>query len=1081
MAQPLIAPEIRDIREGPNREFVVNPRTGNRVRADGRIGRAVLNAHRIEMEGADRALPRGILARRVVPAARPGPVIRGYFAPRVARAIGAYRVQAFNPAGRPATTVARFAQEIAATLANVPNAFQVMIRFLDPDERAVWRTVSAGTARHMLERIDSLQNGAYGQSDAVYAEGLLDTSEFQIGSRVHPNGGATLRFSGISKVPGRKSQFFKLVDFSGKAKNGDCLLAVLRAVAKEQGCLVPKERNDALRRRCGIPPGNIDASPANMTALANAFGLRIRVITGMAVPPDAERVYDDSQARLIGRNLCKTVPEMVQIANAGAADAPPCDVYLADQHYEYIQRVLEPIKTCPITGDIISVDDKRSAAAIRRRVVEQGRTWYADRKVADAPEKPKKVVWKERVIVYDYETIYTGDGTLEPYALGYIAFNPEEETHDFSELEARVVQVIRRPGESAYRVSAPLLDELAAAPPDVRYTLVSFNGAKFDHFILADAANNRGYLSKLFATAGGGLRSLTLMQRHDTLDLAKLIPAMSLAKACQGFQTSPTKMDGFSHVEIQREYEAGKLYDWLAANRGRLSDYLARDVLSESSLFQRLAVALPSLTGKAIYGAKAVQTIGSHAWALMSETCPLPRRVESEELDRHIRTAIVGGRVQVYKDEHDPAEGPARIIDEQLNMLDFASLYPTAMAAVDKAASVFDPSEMWGVYPSGAENAEPHTVEAWTPGEIGIYSITVHEQPPGLPNVLPNRGETLDWGDRGEFDTMATHIDLALIQKGGGRFTVHSGHVWPVHKRGLFRDFILPLAARKDEQDALEKAGDPSFNPAMRMALKLLMNSASGKLCQSNYEDEITLATGSVAQLAADSKMSQDHPRTWIPLGAETCIIIGKKPLDKVYKKNAKPSIMAVLVYAYSRALVWRTLCQHNVLYSDTDSGLFRAADCLAIRRAFPQLDPTGRRKELGDLEEELKPHARAVAYRIAPKDYAVFLYDADDKLIPNASKIRVKGINMRSDRLITDEEHAGITGAGMPELTEAYHGGAGAAIGRPLSDIAIAKEFYDIRSQGTPVRVLSSQIVRSYRDEAAPLKLVQRYLVKKL
>jgi len=995
------------------------------------------------------------------------------------RRVGAYRVRAYASERDPAVTITEFAQDLVKEVEKLPpGAYRhSIVAFEDPDGYIIRRTVHGSTVDELADQLARIQGErSIAGSDTIPEEYSLQTDSFQISSVVPPAGGG-LKFTGISSTPGRRHPHFELKDFSGKSKEGDCLFSILRAVRKARGMGLIKTRNTKLRQQLGLEPGSVPATDRAIGVLASAFGLRVRVLTGMVVPPDEEREFDDNPARPLMRNRCTTVACPQIIAEGGAEESPACDVYLADDHYEYIAKILEPIRTCPITGDMILMDETPSMASIRRRVIAQGRTWFA------APERGRqraRIIQRDRVIVYDYETVYDKTtGLLEPYALGYTVFDPEGADDDFSAKAADVTLCIRAPGTNRFGVSSSLLETILAAEDDVRYTLVSFNGARFDHFLLAEAAHNHGCLKGAFATASGGLRSLQI-GRHSTLDLAKLIPATSLASACRDFRTFPTKVDGFSHTEVQKQHQNGTLFTWLNDNRARLEEYLTGDVLSEASLFVKLSLALSAVTGKPIYGHKSCQTIGGHAWELMSAKCSLPAPVATLERDQHIRRAVVGGRVQVYRTESDPPTGPAKpIMGERLYMLDFASLYPTAMAAVPKAAAVFDDADGWGLYPTGLYNGEPRETDAFVPGQVGVYEVTIHEQPPGLPNVLPRRapGSPLDWDYRGEFDGLATHIDIALIRGGGGRVTVHSGLVWPRSSRGLFKDFILPLAELKDRQDQLAAAGSPEANPSLRMVYKLLMNSASGKCCQQNYDDMVELATGSSQQLSAERKMDQTKPITWIPIGGETCIIIGKKPTDKIYKKRAKPSILSVLIYSYSRALVWKTLCQHNVLYSDTDSGLFRKSDYEAVRAAFPDMDPTGRRKELGDLEQELAEHSSADAFRIAAKDYAVFLRDADGALL-SKSKIRIKGVNMRSDRLIVNP--GALSGLDVADMTNAY---SESSLDRswPLSDISVAREFYRLRSAGERVTVLSSQITRSYKDSDAPFSLRQRFLVKGL
>jgi len=1021
-----------------------------------------------------------------------------YGAEPTATDYGKYRTLAFfDRPGAPMRSPEELLQGIVDTIPKLYKTRAVKVAFVDRDtQRRTFRYLRGRTLTDLRAEVDSLMAGTptHG-SDALESNSIdLVTDGFEV-LFTRPSAGGALSFVGINKGKGAIHPHFSLIDFGARAKDDECLLYILRALVRANKLQQPTKLNVQLRKLLDIPAGPIAADSAVIDKLGRSFGLYIRVITGMTVPLDNDRVFDDAAHRVMDRNLCtESKPYPIVIASSTNVDAPPCDVYLSNGHYEYINKILQ-IDVCPITGDIITGDAAvagRTSEQKADRVISQGRVWHAE--PTTVVQSKKQRIDTELVIVYDYETTTDRLGTIEPYALGYMVFDPKKHGECFKDEAASVTRCVRKAGQSKYEVTKPLLDLIWQAPKGTRYTLVSFNGARFDHWLLAQAAARHtmartfdspgatGMLTSLFATAGGGLRSLSLLGRHRTLDLAKLAPAMSLADACKGFQCSPTKQEGFSHVVVQQAADEGHLYDWLDSNRQELASYLGRDVLSTSSLFMKLSTALTGHTKQSIYeGDTPCQTIGGHAWAMMQDKCELPSRVKSEELDKTIREAVVGGRVQVYDLEQK------HISEDQLHMVDFASLYPTAMASVPKCAELFKDNERWGHYPCTKAGSEPVAVRCWTEGEVGIYDVTVHEQPKGLPNVLPRRDkdQPLGWGCRDEFRCWATHIDIALIVNHGGRVTVHSGYVWPITSQTLFRRFIEPLAEAKDAQDDMAK-DDPAFNPALRQVYKLLMNSASGKTCQANYDDEVILASGRAAQESAESKFDKDSEPLVIPLCQETgtVILIGKKPREKVYKKTAKPSILAVLIYAYSRALVWRTLCQHNVLYSDTDSGLFRTADYDALRAAFPKLDPTGRKKALGDLEQELAPHGRAEAFLIAAKDYSVFLYkDAADTVpIPHPkSKIRCKGINMRNDRLIVDDITAKhLATLSFVEQTQAYNE-VTRDRSKPLSDVSTMLEYYKKRVTGQKVEVLALQWTRSYKDEANPLALTQRYIVKHL
>lgn len=1055
---------------------LVNPKTGNAVLRSGATGKAILREHKQQLIATGQMLPRKTGTMK----AKPASVVDSQtynnrrVVPGQADRHGAYRRQTYEVKGAPPNSIDEWAATIAAKIKTTANYVQTAVVFKSPNGDTVARTLHGKTRRELSAEIERISLGVVGTAEQAGSDVIGDdyepvTSSFTLGSVVYPVGGTRRPFKGIRFNAGTRHPHFKLVELSADAAPGDCLLAVLRKVAKSYGIGVGRVRNATIRANLDLPDGDLPASPEVIERVARYFKLRVRVITGMAVPDEADRVYIDGkiagEAKTVNR--CQTVAEEVVIASGGAPDDPQCDVYLADNHYQYIHHVLEPIRTCAVTGDLLVDGKEYTSREAKRRVLEQGRVWYNG--YQRTRKRARETPLIEKLIVFDYETTYDSNGDLRAYGLGYLIFDPTHDA-DFSQEGDNVVQCYDT-GMDRHAVTRPLLEELARAPENVRYTLVSFNGVRFDHFLLAAAAHAKGVLSKVFATSQG-LRAVHI-GRHTTLDIAKIIPGTSLAKACKSFKTSPSKIDGFSHQLPQSAYEREELGEWLAANRLEVAEYLAHDVLSTASLLQLVNGALKELTGYDCYGPKALGTIGGHAWKLMCSFENMPEAVRDEATDKWIRGAIIGGRTQVFRKPGTPA-GP-RVVEGKQSMVDFASLYPTVMAAVPKAAAVFPKEWLWGYFPF--EGQPTDRVLDYTPGDVGLFDVTIVSQP--WPTVIPLRSEdgSLDWDYRGEFKATITHIDIQLIREGGGIVNVIEGKIWTGVAQGLFRDFILPLAAKKDEEDAKKAAGLPN-NPAMRECYKLLQNSASGKCCQSNYEEVTVMATGSAHQLKAMNAMDQERPITWYALGGESCLITGYKPAAKIYKAaRAKPSILAVLIYSYSRALLYRVCCAGgDILYCDTDSALYRAADVAKVRAAYPDLDPTNRRKTLGDLEEELPTHENAVSYLIAPKDYSVFCF-ADEKMeSPLKPKLRMKGVNQRSDRLVTAEVAAELATKTLYEQAAEYNGGDNS---RPLSDPAVMREFFQRRAKQEKLTVLCSQLTRSYKNEMNPYSLKQRYLIK--
>ncbi len=1067
----------RLIESPTGRKVTVGGVTRKMVSLDGPAGRKIVAAHYAKRVAAGRALPvKGVYGRgRVLPATPTG----------VPYTVAAYTEQLYRSRENP-RTLTDWAKVIHATIkafdsrGGTRHLTAVATVFENVQGERIFRNLDmqhAGSVKDILAQVKGFAESVPAEdSDPVPENTVPITSDLILGWFNEPAGGARGR-----ALRGPDNPYFKLVDAGGKdAAEGDCLLAQLRYIAALKGVPpVPFKRNASLRAALGLPPAPapIAASAYNITTLAKLFGLRIHIVTGMRLLPDSERTYDDDGKRYKARNRClsEPVPETVQLVGEGQ----PADIYLDVEgsalhtshasaasnpltalaggkgakppgHYMTI-AAWKPLKVCPITGDWLSTPPA-PIEAIRARVLEQGRPWHG---IACAAEVKNK---RPIVVFYDYETVYGPTGRLEPYALGYVAVDPNKAGNDFSALAGTVSMTF------GADVTKPLLDLIASAPADVRYQLVSFNGCRFDHFILAREAGKRRMLNDVFATTGAGLRSVRI-GRHSTLDVAKLLPAMSLKSACQAFQTQPKKVDGFHHSEPQMAYESGTLPQWIEEHRAKLTEYLAGDVLSLASLYQKLRPALLQVTGLDIVKQHCPQTIGGLAWEMMTQRCPIPPPVKDEALDKTIRSAIVGGRVQVY------GRGPV-IVKEPLRMLDVASLYPTAMAAPPKARAVFEPRHRWGVYPSGPDG-EPEAVPCYTRGDVGIWRTTISRQP--TPAIIPRRvkDEPLDWSPTGEFEAWITHCDIELIREYGGACEPHEGYRWVTTTEGLFAPFIASLAAAKDREDALSAAKDPTANPALRAVYKLLMNSASGKCVQRNFDDRVQLVTGAKAMNAARRTFAPDTLSV-IGLHGDTALMVGKKPADTVYGKTAKPAILAVLIYSYSRAYFYKTMGRFSPLYGDTDSGLFRVPDYEQVRAAYPALNPAGRKKELGDLEEELGPHTSATAYLIAPKEYAVFLRGGP----AGHDKIRAKGVNVRTDRLIAPAALPVIEAMTMQEYTAEYASEA-TDLSVPLADDL--EGYFEARAENRPMSILCSQLTRSLydKDTRKVFVLRQRYLIK--
>lgn len=939
---------------------------------------------------------------------------------------GALRTQTFEtPDGERLTVDDMAATARAQLAAHGDNARTLTIWFEDEDGNRIYRSFSADQAgRNFRQLIQQVQDGQpVSGSDVVDPTYEMVSNEFDIAYVVQPAGGA-----GHASYKKRETPLFSLRDY--KCREGDCLLAILRAVTPRAGL----PYNKSIRRELAIPDGPVQLD--NIGALEEYFQVGVEVLGDGDL--EIERRFEDHET-----NICHATYTHQKLRDAAAYPALVQVILENENHFAHISKVKD-VQLCPITGDYCG---KRTVKETRERVLEQNRPWKPKKKA-----KPNRRKYEQWVLVFDFETVWDphNHSRIVPYSVGWYAFRADRTADDFAE-EVEDVHVAYGYNTCQYE----LIQFVKEAPENRKYTLVGYNNSRFDNFLMARAANNRDCLNEVF-WANGSLMDVRINKRHNTLDLCRLCPGQSLDAACKGFQTSPRKIEGFDHNEVQAAFLAGKLDSWLTDNRVKATDYLIGDVLSTASLYIKLTGTIKELTD---VDATQCGTIGRVAWEGFKKVAPVPSPAATRDVDQFFRKAITGGRTQNFKERGFTTRG-------KLRMIDVASLYPTVMNATN--ADVIPQECHYGRYPVGVETP----TDAYVEGKLGIYRVTVRRQPEK--KILPRRveGEALDWKYEGEFETHTSSCSIELIRAHGGEVDVHEGYYWETDSSDLFKVFLAPIFAEKDHQDELKAQKSPDYNPAKRSVTKLIMNSLSGKTAQRNFEDRVVLARGTCQQLAEEKKM-RGGIATWIPVSGETCLLVGKKPEDSVYGKSSKPSHLAVFIYEYSRTYMYHLLIsRYDVMYMDTDSALISEADFKRFEADFPQLCPhlTGRPKALGDLEEELGMPDDAEAILLAPKMYYVGC--------GKHSKVKIKGVRMGRDKLASKEVVERDRSASVRTLHDLYTSDELPSLNTPERARVI---FERIRDEGE-AHVMCSQLTKSLLDAGDQIfSIQQRYLFKRL
>lgn len=647
------------------------------------------------------------------------------------------------------------------------------------------------------------------------------------------------------------------------------------------------------------------------------------------------------------------------------------------------------------------VGDPQQAAQISRKPTQETQP--------KPPPKPRATVY------YDLETVSDPGGACLAYAAAAIIVFDED---DITSIPATMLEwkASRRAERAFYKTCGKPTRERSALSllcAWIRFnkslegrnvTISAYNGSRFDHILmLDDALRSGGVAARKGALHMKGTAVLALAAfGAKTHDPANFSGGKSLKDVCgdEGYQLVRRKVDGFEHSETQAAYEAGTLVNWLQANAEELEHYNAFDVLALGELGETMRRTLAgishSVCGQALdfrdyptapgFWMKVLKLVWKR------DGIEPPSRMKTLEGDRWVRRSMTAGRVQNMAGKPDESPPIA------LEMLDITSSYPHVMAGCE--------------FPIGEYVETPCEVE----GKIGVYNVTILEQP--ALTILPKRveGAPLDWSYTGQQDIVANSVDIASIRKHGGRIQVHDGIYWPKSSRELFSGFIGPLYAYKAAEDAKPKA---RRNNALREGVKLGMNSISGKVGQRPHYTVSELVQSTREFYGLTSSM-EPASITFTMLSKIPLVqgVLTEAAADVVYQKKGSCAALASLIYANARDGLYTGLQFSGgvggVGYCDTDSALMTWEAAEKMRQERPELfTEPGAVKALGSWDAELGQDGSKLfkAFRIAPKQYAVLQVNEDSTTYKTTkidkhgkayeaygkNKIKVKGIGSKS------------------------------------------------------------------------------------
>jgi len=513
----------------------------------------------------------------------------------------------------------------------------------------------------------------------------------------------------------------------------------------------------------------------------------------------------------------------------------------------------------------------------------------------------------EYICTFDYETVYGWDYFLRPYSLAYVIKQVDGD------------EVLRKCIISSELDASYLNERFMQDLEKFKNVLcVSFNGSRFDNFLLVGDLIGKYGDKENYAFATNNDILTMKFNGNMYLDLARFCVG-SLDKNLKNFGCTFNKTV-FDHEKTQMDFFSKKYLD---IDEKELIAYNINDVVSLMELYEKVHMAVKQVTGLDIYD---YMTLGQLGMDKCRSTGPAyfkfrfqEKKIEEskkfdedpwEEFYNFMRKSIIAGRSQIFKQGHfsidldrDEKLMNGEIPFDGICSLDVKSLYPFIMMTCKfPYGMVYDSKPEWSIeqklrYP-------------------GVYHVKVISQP--ARNIIPKRGDTLDWNYAGPFDTVLTTVDIKMLLNYGSDIIVGKG-IYFTQEDHVFVNYLTPLLREKSKQDALKNKKQP-YNASIREICKLGANAISGKMCQRVFENTTKLYGNYRENEALDAFIKQHHDVT-IPLVTDLFTVVqGKK--DKLKYNRMAPAHIGSFIYSYSRAFMYKflNLFEDQVYCTDTDS-----------------------------------------------------------------------------------------------------------------------------------------------------------------
>lgn len=608
---------------------------------------------------------------------------------------------------------------------------------------------------------------------------------------------------------------------------------------------------------------------------------------------------------------------------------------------------------------IISWPKTTISAVPTKALNEMMTSYHANKDISPSKSNTNKPKY---FLVFDFETYFHPLTFIVPYSYCAILYNENEE------------EIERFFKTNTMGVMPQFFDMLCLVYSKYggykgELTILGFNNSGFDNFLIMKNIGLIQQANPLKSLLIANNRVLTMnIFGAKVIDLARFLPPTNLRDVAKAFKTDTAKGE-FDHHEIQllaeraiRAIEEGVddtdvcvFVDWIKENEEKLREYNVADVKATAEVFFKLRKAVHDVTKTHLESTITISALCYGYWKNINgysdndlKTMNLCDGVDIS--DKVIRKAIVAGRTEVNVGGESDSKFE---IHGRFRMKDAKSLYPYAMKD--------------NLYPVG----KPKLIEITSLPknkhlDFGVYQVTV-QQKKNVCNIIPDLrhryedykyhdGETqakedsYDWKSKAEMRSIwLCHIDIEQIIKYHGEDAVKfegPAYIWTKTTK-VFHSYVDSLYKLKQEQDVFKENNDSNYNPAMREAAKLMLNSLSGKMLQRNFNRETKLIN------RGDEKKLQDFLDTHTNCQIQQ---IGSQQLvsgDDEFKVNKFPQIIGIYIYAYARKHMYDSIfSKYRARYTDTDSALLMEEDFLHFVANYPEKQ-TDERQLLGSFSDD--------------------------------------------------------------------------------------------------------------------------------